>query len=92
MQKLSITKFWKKLIESGDNIHKDSFSARKLSAFVAVMTAIYLSNKYCTTDVLDYVITAWLLFALLCLGIITIEEVIRLKNGNPPPPTSEPKV
>lgn len=85
MEKLSATKFWKKLVDSGDNLNKNSFSARKLSALAGIITAMWLSHKYCNPDILDYVISAWLLFALLCLGIVTIEQVINLKNGNNKP-------
>ena len=82
-EKLSFVNFWRKLINSGDNSNKENtFSARKLSAFVGILTAIVLSVKYCNSEVLDYVLTAWLLFALLCLSVVTIQEIIQLKNGS----------
>lgn len=81
-EKLTVKGFWKKLVNAGDNLNKDSFSARKIAALIGIITGVVLSFKYCNADVLDYIVTIWLTFALLCLGIITIEQVITLKNGN----------
>ncbi len=63
---------------------KSGFSARKLSAFVGVITAIYVTVKLIPVAAQIDALYAWLLFALLCLGIVTIENVINLKNGSKP--------
>jgi 4-amino-4-deoxy-L-arabinose transferase-like glycosyltransferase len=73
--------FISKLTGSLDNHSKNSFSARKLSALAAIMAAYYVTYTFTDITVLDYVLTAWLCFALLCLGIITAQQVIELKNG-----------
>ena len=59
----------------------DGFSARKLSAFAGVMVAIIATFKFCDEKVLIDVITVWLIFSLLCLGIITLQQVIDFKTG-----------
>lgn len=69
-----------KLIASFDN-SKDGFSGRKLSAFVAVVLGVILSVKYCDKDILDETLIIWLSFASLCLGLVTMQQIIDLKNG-----------
>lgn len=61
--------------------NKEGFAARKLSAFVSVAIGIILSLKYTDTSILIYVLSIWLLFALLLMGIVTFQEIIQLKNG-----------
>jgi hypothetical protein len=60
---------------------KEGFSARKLSAFVGVTVAIIITFRLPESERL-HVIYAWQIFALLCLGIVTVEQIIRLKNGD----------
>lgn len=59
----------------------EGFSARKLSAFVGVMTAIYVTAKEIPQEAQIHALYAWLCFALICLGIVTVEQIIRFKNG-----------
>jgi len=62
---------------------KDGGSARKLSAFYAVVimagfVTVYFSNdKNATT-----MVAVWLIFASLCLGMVTAQQLIELKSGN----------
>lgn len=60
---------------------KSGFSARKLSAFAAVIVAIYITVKLVPIAAQIDALYAWLFFALICLGIVTIEQIINLKNG-----------
>ena len=60
----------------------EGFSARKLSAFAAVMTAIYVTAKEIPTADQIHALYAWLFFAAVCLGIVTAEQIIKLKNGS----------
>lgn len=76
----AILNFIKKLIASFDNT-KDGFSGRKLSSFAAVCVCVYLSNKYCDRDNLGEILMIWLAFASLCLGLVTMQQVIDLKNS-----------
>jgi len=68
---------------------KAGYSARKLSAFVGISVAIIVTFKL-PKDAYLHAVYAWQTFGLLCLGIVTIEQIIRLKNGGDketPPPT-----
>jgi hypothetical protein len=57
------------------------FSARKLSAFAGVIVAIVVTFKL-PKEAYLHAIYAWQTFALLCLGIVTVEQIIRFKEGN----------
>jgi hypothetical protein len=76
-----MNEIFKKLIASFDN-SETGFSARKLSSFVGVITAIVLSYHFAKSDNVIGLVTLWLGFALLCLGIITMQQVINFKNGS----------
>jgi len=61
------------------------FSARKLSSFAAIVIAIYITVFNVKSDNAIEFVYAWLLFSLLCLGIITAAQLIDLnisKNGS----------
>jgi hypothetical protein len=88
--KLSILE---KIIASFDNT-ADGFSARKLSAFLAVGVAVIATFKFVDKDVVVSTLMVWLAFALLCLGIITAEQLLRYfkgANNNNEPTTEHPK-
>lgn len=72
---------WSKLVGTFDN-SKDGFSARKMSAFAGVMSAIVVTFYKIPTEYQLEALYAWLVFALACLGIVTAEQVIKFKNGN----------
>ena len=58
------------------------YSGRKLSAFIGVVTAIYLTIfKMPAEHQLDSLVV-WLSFSLLCLGIVTVQNIIEFKNGS----------
>lgn len=59
----------------------DGFSARKLSAFAGVTVAVIVTMRFCNDKILTDVITVWLVFSLLCLGIITLQQVIDFRGG-----------
>lgn len=61
--------------------NKEGYAARKLSAFVAVLTAMVLSYEYTDVTVVTTIVSIWLIFALLLLGIVTFQEILQLKNG-----------
>lgn len=61
---------------------KDGYSARKLSAFAAVCVAIYVTVKLIPVAAQIDALYAWLIFAGVCLGIVTIEQIINLRNGS----------
>lgn len=71
----------KDLLNSFKN-DKAGYSGRKLSAFIGVVTAIYLTIfKIPLEHQLD-ALMVWLSFSLLCLGIVTVQNVIEFKNGS----------
>lgn len=67
------------LIDSLKN--KGIFSGRKLSAFVGVTTAIYLTIFKIPLEHQLEALMVWLSFSLLCMGIVTVQNVIEFKNG-----------
>lgn len=77
-----------KLIASFENT-KEGFSGRKLSAFVAVGLGVCLSFKYCEKDILSEILIIWLSFASLCLGLVTMQQIIDLKNGKKETPNEQ---
>lgn len=59
----------------------EGFSARKLAAFTGVMTALVVTFYFGTSGFAVELVLIWLAFALLCLGIITIQQIVDFKNG-----------
>ena len=75
-------------VKSFDNNPNTGLSARKLSACASVCIAGYVTIHYCNPEVLTGVLQAWLAFALLCLSVITLEQIIKLKSGSSNGPTA----
>lgn len=74
-----------KIISSFDNT-TDGFSARKLSAFAGVVVSIIATFRFIDHQTIVEALIVWLVFALLCLGIVTAEQVLRFyKGGNEGP-------
>jgi hypothetical protein len=72
--------FIKKLFASLDN-HSLGYSGRKLSSLAGVMVGVYITvHEIPKTDLIT-ALYAWLGFALLCLGIVTVQNIIDFKNG-----------
>lgn len=69
-----------KILGSFDN-SKNGFSARKLTAFSLMLCVGYLHVLFVDKDNVVEVMIIDLLTVLLLLGIITIQNVIELKNG-----------
>lgn len=57
------------------------FSARKLSAFSAVMASMYIVVKHTEASNVVSVLEVLLLFALLCLGLITFGDLVAWRTG-----------
>jgi hypothetical protein len=72
-----------KFFGSFDNSTPNSFSGRKLSAFAGVVTAIVLTYLL-PNEAKLHALYAWQLFSLLCLTVITAQQIINFKNGNTP--------
>lgn len=72
--------FIRKLFASLDN-HSLGYSGRKISAMVGVLTGVYITARLLPSEAQLHALYAWLTFALLCLGIVTVEQIIKFKNG-----------
>ena len=66
----------------------NGWSGRKLSAFTGVAmgviisyAALYYAFKEKHPELIQFIFVLWLIFALLCLSVITFEQVIKFKNG-----------
>lgn len=77
----------KNIIESFSK-KNNGFSARKLSAFhgvgvatIASLAGIFYTIHFQHPELIKFIIIVWLLFALLCLGLVTIPELIKFLNS-----------
>jgi uncharacterized membrane-anchored protein len=72
------------IVDSFNNTKK-GFSARKLTAFTFVMFAGYIHIEYVNVDNSIEALLIDAGTALLCLGIITMQNIINFKNGGTEP-------
>lgn len=56
------------------------FSARKLSAFAGICTAIYLSIIFTDKTTAAYIINSWQVFVFVCLGLVSASKLIELRH------------
>jgi len=81
------------ILKSLDN-RPGGFSARKLTAFITMLCVIYLHIHYVDLTVLVSVLVYDMLFILLLLGLITMDQLYKFKNGrnnSTPPEDDKPK-
>ena len=57
------------------------YSGRKLSALAGVLTGIAITMYKLPIDAQLYALYAWLLFALLLMGVVTFQNILEFKNG-----------
>ena len=86
--KKKITQIYEGIIGSLDNRKNTGFSARKISVLVVMVCIIFIHASWLKHAFLredyDYIIEILVidsLFVLLLLGIVTIEQISKLKNG-----------
>jgi len=67
-----------------DSFHNNptGFSARKLSAFVSFSVAAYVAIQNANPEDATSLASIFLLYSLLCLGIVTAEQIVRFREGN----------
>lgn len=77
--------FFKRIKDLIDSFYnsKEGMSARKLTAFGLMWMVYNVHQKYVTPENAVEVILIDLGFVLLLLGIITVQNLIELKNGAP---------
>lgn len=68
------------MFSSLDN-HSLGYSGRKVTAAAAILIGAYITVFLLPTEAQLHALYAWQTVALLCLGIVTIENIITLKNG-----------
>ncbi len=71
----------KQLLGSFDNIPKQGFSARKLTAFALMVCIAFIHFKYVDKDNAIEAMIIDLSGVLLCLGIVTAQNIIEFKQG-----------
>lgn len=71
-------------ISASLDTHSKGASARKLSAFAFMLGIMYLHVRFVDATNVVEVIWADIAGLLLCLGIVTIEQIVALKNGGGP--------
>lgn len=74
-----ILDIYNKLLASLDN-HNEGFSARKLSAFIGIVTSIGISVKHSNPDNVDSLVITWLAFVAACLGMTTYQQINKDNN------------
>jgi hypothetical protein len=74
-------KIWKNWLSSF-NDKKSGFSARKLTAFVTVLCIIYIHLRFIDTTNSVEALLYDMSFVLLLLGIVTADQLYRLKHGD----------
>jgi hypothetical protein len=74
--------FIKKIVSSFDNKQNEGFSARKLTAFFSIGMGAYITICKLPADAQLHALYAWQVLCLLCLGIVTFEQIIKLKNDS----------
>lgn len=84
-------KFINNLVDALHN-KPEGFSARKLASFTGVMVGVFITTKFTDGSNLESVLTVWLIFSLLCLGIVTLQQIIDLKTGTTTTTKFETKV
>lgn len=79
--------FWKTITQPFRDLYNSfkttegGFSARKLSAAAAVAAAMFITVKHTDATNLVAVLEVLLLFALLCLGLVTFGDLVSWRTG-----------
>jgi hypothetical protein len=89
IKKLGI--FINNIVRSLDNIQANGYSARKLTALFSMFMAAFIAVQKLPSDAQLHALYSFELLALLCLGIVTIEQIIKFKTGNGNTDTEQPK-
>lgn len=72
-------------LTSSLDTHSRGASARKLTALAGMLAIAYCHIKYVDSTNVVEVIWADITLVLLCLGIVTIGQIVSLKSGGAPP-------
>lgn len=69
------------VVRSLDTVQNSGYSARKLTGLGAFIVGVYITVKLLPPEALLHALYAWLLVLLLCLSIVTVEQIIKFKTG-----------
>lgn len=70
-------------ILSSFDTNPNSASARKLSAFFAiVIVSGWITYTNADKENTPTLVTIWLTFGAFCLGLVTAEQIVKFKNGD----------
>jgi len=72
--------FISNLFGSLDN-HSLGYSGRKLTALFSVLMGAYITYFKLPIEQQFNALCVWLLLCVLCLGIVTFEQIIKFKNS-----------
>ena len=72
--------FISNLFGSLDN-HSLGYSGRKLTALFSALMGAYITFFKLPLEQQFNALCVWLLLCVLCLGIVTFEQIIKFKNG-----------
>ncbi len=56
-------------------------AARKLTAFVGLVLAVYETIKHTNPTNLYDILLLWLMFIAFCLGLVSFEQIMNFKSG-----------
>ncbi len=73
--------FTAKILASLDNVRDWGYSGRKLTALVVTVTIVSITLRFADSGNLPEVLIILCSFVALLLGMVTTEQLIRLKNG-----------
>ena len=80
-----ITKLWdfiNNVLRSFDNVQNSGYSARKLTGWTSIMIGGFISIYQLEPQYKLHALYAWQATGLISLGIVTAEQIIRLKTEN----------
>ena len=70
------------IVRSLDNTQNSGYSARKLTALFSMFMAAYIAINKLPSEAQLHALYSFQILALVCLGIVTIEQIIKFKNGS----------
>lgn len=79
-----INKIFDGLLGSFDNERHKGFSARKLTAFAFMLLIVYIHMVHVTPENAMEALIIDVCGILICLGIVSAQNIIEFKNGSTP--------
>jgi hypothetical protein len=80
-----LNKIWlfiNNILRSLDNVQNSGYSARKLTGLTGILIAAFISIYQLEPQYKLHALYAWQVTALVSLGIVTAEQIIKIKYNN----------